>query len=120
MSCPTVLREKILKQLKSILHEQLADEAARVYLFGSWAREEEKQSSDIDIAIETQYVIPRYKWHLLIEKIEESTIPYRVDVLDLDNANDALVCQVKEEGILWIEYGNDWKQQKKPSQPLQN
>ncbi|MFG6150338.1 type VII toxin-antitoxin system MntA family adenylyltransferase antitoxin [Halobacillus sp. B23F22_1] len=106
MGVPAGLREQILEQLKSILNEQLG-EKARVYLFGSWARQEEKHSSDIDIAIETDSPISPFKWNKLIEQIEESTIPYRVDVVDLRDANEALVQQVKEEGILWKDYAND-------------
>ncbi|SDZ84483.1 hypothetical protein SAMN05421743_101397 [Thalassobacillus cyri] len=107
MGCPADLRERILEQLKSIFNEQLTKENARVYLFGSWARQEEKHSSDIDIAIESHSPISPSKWNKLIEQIEESTIPYKVDVVDLHHAKEALVQQVKEEGILWKDYAND-------------
>ncbi|WP_430788560.1 nucleotidyltransferase family protein [Virgibacillus flavescens] len=53
MGCPAGLRKQILEQLRLILNEQLGKEKACVYLFGSWARHEEKHSSDIDIAIES-------------------------------------------------------------------
>ena len=53
MGCPADLRERILEELQFILNEELVKENVRVYLFGSWARHEEKQSSDIDIAIES-------------------------------------------------------------------
>lgn len=107
MGGPADLREQVLEQLKSILNEKLGKEKARVYLFGSWAREEEKHSSDIDIAIESASPISPFKWNKLIEQIEESTIPYKVDVVDLHDAKDSLVQQVKEEGILWRDYAND-------------
>ncbi|RWZ54556.1 nucleotidyltransferase domain-containing protein [Halobacillus fulvus] len=107
MGGSTKLREQILEQLKSILNEQLSMERARVYLFGSWARQDEKHSSDIDIAIESLSPISPLQWNKLIEQIEESTIPYKVDVVNLHDANDALVEQVKEEGILWKDYTND-------------
>ncbi|KIY23061.1 MULTISPECIES: nucleotidyltransferase family protein [Mesobacillus] len=107
MGCPADLRERILEQLKSILDEQLVMENVRVYLFGSWARQEEKHSSDIDIAIESDLPLSPFKWNKIIEQIEESTIPYKVDVVDLYNAKQALVQVVKEEGILWKDYAND-------------
>lgn len=100
-------RERILEQLKSILDEQLAGEATRIYLFGSWARHEEKRSSDIDIAVESISPISSTKWNNVIEQIEESTIPYRVDVVDLHKAEKSLVQQVKEEGVLWKDYTSD-------------
>lgn len=107
MGYPADLREQILQQLKSILNEQLTNEKARVFLFGSWARQEEKRSSDIDIAIESYSPISPSKWNKLIEQIEESTIPYKVDVVDLHDAKEALIQQVKKEGILWKDYVND-------------
>lgn len=97
-------RERILEQLKSILDEQLAGEATRIYLFGSWARHEEKRSSDIDIAVESNSPISSSTWNNVIEQIEESTIPYRVDVVDLNGANEQLIQQIKEEGVLWKDY----------------
>ena len=51
IGCPADFRERILEQLKSILNEQLVSAKLRTYLFGSWARQEEKHSSDIDLAI---------------------------------------------------------------------
>ncbi|MGI8317167.1 nucleotidyltransferase family protein [Halobacillus mangrovi] len=107
MGVPADLREQVLEQLKSILNEQLGKEKARVYLFGSWVREEEKHSSDIDIAMESAYPTSPFKWNKLIEQIEESTIPYKVDVVDLHDAKHSLVQQVKEERILWRDYAND-------------
>ncbi|MEI2664093.1 nucleotidyltransferase family protein [Rossellomorea sp. LJF3] len=96
-----------MEELKCILTEELASENVRVYLFGSWARQEEKQSSDIDIAIESRSPISPFTWNQLIEQIEESTIPYKVDVVDMHHADVTLVQQVKAEGILWKDYGND-------------
>jgi len=107
MGGPAELRERILEELKLILNEELAKENVRVYLFGSWARQEEKQSSDIDIAIESYSPLSPFTWNQLIEQIEESTIPYKVDVVDMHHAERALVQQVKEEGILWKNYRND-------------
>lgn len=107
MGCPSGLRDRILSQLKSILNEQLAQEKACVYLFGSWARHEEKHSSDIDIAIESISPISPTKWNELLEQIEESTIPYKVDVVDLHNANESFVEQVKGEGVLWKDYTDE-------------
>ncbi|RBP00221.1 nucleotidyltransferase family protein [Rossellomorea aquimaris] len=107
MGCPGDLRERILDELKFILNKELAKENVRVYLFGSWARQEEKQSSDIDIAIESHSPLSPFTWNQLIEQIEDSTIPYKVDVVDMHHAEGALVQQVKEEGILWKDYRND-------------
>lgn len=95
------IRDKILQELKELVIGQLSSEKVRIYLFGSWATQEEKQSSDIDIAIETERPLDPLTWNDLVEKIEESTIPYNVDVVDLRKASSNLVRKVKEEGIVW-------------------
>lgn len=99
-----VLREEILQQLKAIINESLADENVRVYLFGSWARCEEKQSSDIDIAIEENSQLSSSKWIELTDKIEESTIPYNVDVVNINDTTLELAKQINEEGIVWKDF----------------
>ncbi|WP_420826538.1 nucleotidyltransferase family protein [Sporosarcina limicola] len=50
--------------------EALAGENIKVYLFGSWARNEERQSSDIDIAVEASGYLSPLKWLNLQDKVE--------------------------------------------------
>jgi uncharacterized protein len=106
-------REQILIQLKDMIIETLSDVPVNVYLFGSWARNEEKRTSDIDIGLQSRVEIPIEKWVELRERIEESSIPYRVDLVDLSKANSFLVDKVKSEGILWRDYSNDSSSQTK-------
>ncbi|QHS23202.1 nucleotidyltransferase domain-containing protein [Virgibacillus sp. MSP4-1] len=94
----------MLIDLRDIVVKTLEDEPVRVYLFGSWAREEEKQTSDIDVTIQSNGEIPMSKWVELRDRIEESTIPYHVDLVDLTAANEQLKERVKEEGVLWKDY----------------
>ncbi|MCP8969346.1 nucleotidyltransferase domain-containing protein [Ectobacillus ponti] len=42
-------RDRIMDEFKHIVLSELHKENVRVYLFGSWARQEERQSSDIGI-----------------------------------------------------------------------
>ncbi|MCD8509383.1 MAG: nucleotidyltransferase domain-containing protein [Bacillus sp. (in: Bacteria)] len=97
----SVSREQILYELKKIVTQSLCKEKVRIYLFGSWARRDEKQSSDIDIAIESVDKLPIEKWIELYDSVEESTIPYRVDIVNMDTANPSLVENIKREVILW-------------------
>lgn len=94
-------REQILSFLKKIIVETLHDQSVKVYLFGSWARKEEKRTSDIDIALSADSAIPISKWVELRERIEESPLPYRVDLVDLSKVDQAMKEKVKKEGILW-------------------
>lgn len=96
-------RSPILEQVKRIIFNHLSGKAAKTYLFGSWARSEQKRSSDIDVAIEFD-TNERPNDRILMEirhALEESTIPYKVDVVHLNAADDFIVNKVREEGILW-------------------
>ena len=74
---------------------------ASVWLFGSCARGEPRQHSDIDIAILARDDLPPAFFAELQDEIEESTIPYDVDLVDLRHADPALVEEVRREGVKW-------------------
>lgn len=99
----SAFRKNILNQVKEILCTELSGQEARAYLFGSWARGEEKRSSDMDVAIEFERDDPLNQRVLsaLRHTLSESTIPYKVDIVDLNNADDTIVNKVRKEGILW-------------------
>lgn len=99
----TGFRESVLEQVRQIVLNHISEKSAKVYLFGSWARAEEKRSSDIDIAIEFGSCEAAIQTVLMNVRnaLEESTIPYRIDVVHLNTANETIVKKVREEGILW-------------------
>ncbi|MCF6093417.1 nucleotidyltransferase domain-containing protein [Microaerobacter geothermalis] len=94
-------RDLILNQVKEILSKHLHHLPVRVYLFGSWAKNEEKRSSDIDIAIWYKQPLPENTLFKIREAFEESAIPYKVDVVDLVEAAPYLSEKVFKEGIEW-------------------
>ena len=79
----------------------LGSHDASVWLFGSCARGEPRQHSDIDIAILARDDLPPAFFAELQDEIEESTIPYDVDLVDLRTADPALVEEVRREGVKW-------------------
>ncbi|WP_240675937.1 nucleotidyltransferase family protein [Ammoniphilus sp. CFH 90114] len=98
-------REMLLDQVKDIVVQAAQDYPVSVYLFGSWARNEEKRSSDIDIAIDSEEEgISPSLLNTLRDAVEESLIPYRVDIVDLVKADPAIRQKVQKEGILWRDY----------------
>lgn len=100
------MEDAIIQRVKTIVLHHFSAQDVRIYLFGSWARREQKRSSDIDIAVEGKEDIS-YKITLLREKLEESTIPQRVDIVDMHHAGKALCQRIRKEGILWKELQND-------------
>ena len=97
----SIPREKILDTVKQLVLNEIGESTVKVYLFGSWARGEQHRSSDIDIAVDWPGGAPSGKLARLREVLEESYIPYRVDVFDLAEAAAELVDKVRKEGVLW-------------------
>jgi predicted nucleotidyltransferase len=65
------------------------------------ARGEVRRHSDIDIAILPRDDLPAGFFAELAADIEESPIPYDVDLVDLRRADPALVAEVRREGVKW-------------------
>ena len=97
----SIARQQILDMVRKVVLAEVGDEPVKVYLFGSWARGEERTSSDIDIAVESMEGACLDNWAHLRETLEESAIPYRIDIVNLAEAADELVKKVRKEGILW-------------------
>ena len=91
----------VLSDVKEMVLKHVGHLSVRVYLFGSWARGNPRRSSDIDVAIIHRGEVTASCLALLREALEESSIPYRVDVVDLNEAAPTLVEAVTREGILW-------------------
>ena len=73
----------------------------RVVLFGSWARDEIRQASDIDIALEPTGGFVESTLIHLREALEESTVPYAVEVVDLRLVDKGFKDRVATEGVRW-------------------
>jgi predicted nucleotidyltransferase len=94
-------RRQALEELRQMVLDALGDYQAEVWLFGSCARDEVRQHSDVDIGILPRDELPFNFFAELAADIEESPIPYDVDVVDLRRAAPALVEEVRREGVKW-------------------
>lgn len=90
-----------LERIRDFALKAMEDEKANIYLFGSWARGSARHSSDVDIAVEGMVGDISAKIAALREELEESTIPYQVDVVDMARASEVLCEEIRREGILW-------------------
>ena len=95
------MQQKYIQQLRQLIEDELSGAKATVFLFGSVARGIMRSSSDIDIAIDPLDNLAARKLSSLRERLEESTLPYRVDLVDLRHASLALREAVAREGMLW-------------------
>jgi uncharacterized protein len=70
-------RKQAIEELRRIVLDALGEHDAAVWLFGSCARGEPRQRSDIDIAILPRADLPLGFFAELEADIEDSTIPLR-------------------------------------------
>ena len=94
-------RRDVLTQTRQIAAERLGGFGGRVFLFGSWARGEERGTSDIDLGILCEEPTGRGLIAELQSDYDESTIPYRVEVVDLRTVGDGFRAKVLAEGVEW-------------------
>lgn len=104
-------RRAVLDRLRAILLAALGPGAlesprATIFLFGSWAAGAPGRASDIDIAVDADGPLPPGWLARLRERLEESTIPYRVDVVDLADTDPEFRARVRRDGVAWIVSGS--------------
>ena len=92
---------KALEEVRRLVLQAVGKDSAVVYLFGSWARGEATRLSDIDVAIDPPTPLPRGTLACLREQLEESSVPYHVDIVDLSRTDPEFRRRVLAEGVLW-------------------
>ena len=97
----TKATDKYLERAKEIVLAHLEGREATVFLFGSHATGTARRASDIDIGIEAQAPLPPSVLAELQEKLDESTVPYRVDIVDLSTVGADFRARAKQEGVRW-------------------
>ncbi len=92
--------ERYKKIIVDIVKKYLPD--CIIYLFGSRARQDNREGADIDIALFAGDVAISFNTLLMIRSdLEESSLPVFVDVVDLNRAPDSLKKEVDRDGIKW-------------------
>ena len=95
------MKNPYIQRLKKMVLSHFSQYKVQIYLFGSRARGTAKSSSDVDIAVLPQELVPDNIFSELREIFEESDIPYRVDLVDLSTVGDPFKKVVLSEGIVW-------------------
>ena len=95
------IRKTSVAKVREMVVAALAGSGAGVWLFGSCARGDAGHLSDIDVAVESATPLPLGLLAELREALEESTIPYRVEIVDLRDAGPDYRQSVIAEGIRW-------------------
>ena len=91
---------KTIDDLKDFIKEYFKNKEVKVFLFGSRATRKQSLYSDIDLAVESQKDVSK-KPSLLKELLEESNLPYKMDIIDLREI-PYLRETIEKEGIRWL------------------
>jgi predicted nucleotidyltransferase len=90
-----------LETARRIVLEGLGSQRARVFLFGSRARGTARRSSDIDVGVIAEVPLAPGTLARIREALEESTIPYTVEVVDLSSADETFRRRALAEAVPW-------------------
>lgn len=74
---------------------------AKIYLFGSRARGNHKEYSDIDIALDAGQSLPPQDVDEVKCMLNESNIRQLIDVLDFYSVHEAMQQQIIKDRIIW-------------------
>lgn len=93
---------RALEQVKRTILSEINGEPIRVWLFGSRAKNTHRVLSDVDVALLDE----RGRLSLVLmakmrEKLEESTLPFTVDLVDLRSVGERLAEQIRKHGVPW-------------------
>jgi type I restriction enzyme, S subunit len=98
MSLPIDIRPRDLDIVRLLLERHLP-KAKKIYVFGSRANWSTKDGSDLDLAVDAGSPIPRRDLSVLADALEESDLPYKVDVVDLQTVSDEFLTHIRETMI---------------------
>ena len=91
-----------VEEVRRLVLEAIENREIAAYLIGSRARGDARPRSDIDVALDGHgQPIPKMLLAELRERLEESLIPFTVDVVDLAEASAGLRAAARQEGVNW-------------------
>ena len=93
------LEDRHLNFIKETLKKYIPNPEAKFYIFGSRAIGKYREYSDVDIAIDSSDLTPTMKSKLEIE-FENSTFPYEVDIVDLNNIKESFINLIQDDLVL--------------------
>ena len=102
--------------IREILKKHIPN--AEIWAFGSRARWTAKDTSDLDLAIISDEKTPSKILTLLKMELEDSDIPFKVDILDWQGISEEFQTIIKEEYVVFQRKKADFKTKIVESQPL--
>ena len=92
---------KYLTQLKKLVLDELKSQNVKIFMFGSRARGDNYIGSDVDIGLIPKDKIDSNKVSLLKEKIENSNIPYKVQIVNFKEVSERFKNEAMKDIEIW-------------------
>jgi len=96
---PAQDKAEILFRLEPLLRRC----GGKLVLFGSRARRDARAASDIDLAIRAKVRVPADLLAEARQALEDSSVPFRIDLLDYATASPELRRAIDRDGIEWTD-----------------
>ena len=84
---PIDLEARLLRQVQDVLRKHVPE--CEVWVFGSRASNKAKRFSDLDLAVVSPTALTVRRLALLASAFEESDLPIKVDLVDLQSSSPA-------------------------------
>ena len=99
------------EEIKKIIFSHIDSSLYTAFIFGSRATGTERKGSDIDIGIESiqNKPIKADIFYKIEQDLEDSDIPYRIDLVDFNTVSDDFKNYAKNNLIILNDYGNSKK-----------
>jgi predicted nucleotidyltransferase len=77
------------KMLDALAVQRLKSSGAAVWIFGSRSRGDHKRYSDVDLLYAASQPLPQGLIFEVVSELEESDLPYKVDLVNLNDLADS-------------------------------
>lgn len=95
------LEDKYIEQIKKIL-STFSDKIEMIYAFGSRVRGNSKTYSDLDLAVKFNSNADDTTILFMRNELEDSSIPIRVDLVDLDKISEEFKSEIANTLVEFI------------------
>ena len=96
-----------MRELKELLLKKLVNTEVSIYLFGSRANGTARATSDVDIGLDAKNQIDPLLFSDIVEAVEYSTIPYKVDIVDMTKVSPKFYDEIIKTGVKWKDYNKN-------------
>lgn len=96
-----MIEDKWITLIKKVVHSYIPDQSYRVFIFGSRAEGTSRRWSDVDIGLLGPKKIDLFTILAIKEDLQESDLPYRVDVVDFSSASKDFT-RVAAQNVIYL------------------